>query len=95
MQISPPHTPLALLVAGYGVLPRIWTPARPYGGGGVDSTPADTGGWEGYVIGPIMSFSRHGLELEMMGCTLRVRLASLGSRGGPESYHPLSPEKVS
>ena len=43
-------------------------------------------GWWVGGIGPIMFFSL--LELEMMGCPPRVRLSSLGSRGGPSTLCP-------
>lgn len=42
-------------------------------------------------IGPIMLFSV--LELEMMGCSLRVHLASLGSRGGTSVLPPFVPRE--
>lgn len=49
--ITPPphhhHHHSRSLIASYGVLPRIWSLARPYGGAGVDPLLADMGGWEG------------------------------------------------
>lgn len=90
MQISTPILALSSLPCR-GVLPSIWTAAR------------QRRRWGGLIAGrrgekcdisPIRSFSCHVLELEMMGCSLRPCLASLGSRGGPRSFHPLSPEGV-
>lgn len=92
--INPHSCPLflALLLAIRGVLRSIWTTARQQGGW-KGSLQATMGG-VGCGISPITSFSCHVLELEMMGCSLRVCLTSLGSRGDLSPFHPLSPEKV-
>lgn len=73
---QPPPLTLALLVASYGVLPRIWTQARPYGGGR---------GRGGGLVGPIWVGGRgwHRSHHVLLLLCIRIGNDGLLSEGPP------------